>query len=61
MPRIRPREDLSRLWHRLEPTELGTRLVLQELGKSITAVYSLEAGWASMAAYMEDGDAAEIG
>ncbi|MBL6459127.1 Crp/Fnr family transcriptional regulator [Belnapia sp. T6] len=54
-------EDLSRLWPRLEPVELGLREILQEPEKPITAVYFPETSWASMLAYMEDGDAAEVG
>ncbi|MBL6456965.1 Crp/Fnr family transcriptional regulator [Belnapia sp. T6] len=56
-----PPEDLCRLWPQFEPVELGFRRILQEPEKPITAVYFPESGWASMLAYLEDGDAAEVG
>ncbi|MFC7544353.1 Crp/Fnr family transcriptional regulator [Siccirubricoccus deserti] len=56
-----PPEDFARLRPRLEPVELPFRKVLQEPGKPVTSVYFPETGWSSMLAYMEDGDAAEVG
>jgi CRP-like cAMP-binding protein len=56
-----PRDDLARLWPRLEAVELPFRKVLHKPGKTIEAVYFPETGWASMLTYMEDGDAAEVG
>ncbi|MBP0495434.1 Crp/Fnr family transcriptional regulator [Pararoseomonas indoligenes] len=45
----------------LEPVEIGLREVLQPAGSAVRHVFFLESGWASMLAYMEDGDAAEVG
>lgn len=54
-------DDLARLWPRLEAVELPFRQVLHAPGKPIEAVYFPETGYVSMLAYMEDGDAAEVG
>jgi CRP-like cAMP-binding protein len=54
-------DDLARLWPRLEVVELPFRQVLHAPGQPIEAVYFPETGYASMLAYMEDGDAAEVG
>jgi CRP-like cAMP-binding protein len=56
-----PSDDLARLWPRLEAVELPFRQVLHAPGKPITSVYFPETGYSSMLAYMEDGDAAEVG
>jgi CRP-like cAMP-binding protein len=56
-----PRYDFARLWPRLEAVELPFRKVLHPPGEPIEAVYFPETGYASMLAYMEDGDAAEVG
>jgi CRP-like cAMP-binding protein len=56
-----PPEVLAALWPRLEPVELPLRRVLHTAGEPITAVYFPETGYASALAYMEDGDAAEVG
>src|SRR5919107_5063205 len=56
-----PSADLARLWPRLEAVELPLRKVLHAPGKPIEAVYFPETGYVSMLAYMEDGDAAEVG
>ena len=56
-----PPDDLARLWPRLEAVELPLRKVLHAPGKPIEAVYFPETGYVSMLAYMEDGDAAEVG
>jgi CRP-like cAMP-binding protein len=56
-----PADDLARLWPRLEAVELPFRQVLHAPGKPITSVYFPETGYVSMLAYMEDGDAAEVG
>jgi CRP-like cAMP-binding protein len=56
-----PPEDLARLWPRLEAVELPLRKVLHMPGEPIEAVYFPETGYVSMLAYMEDGDAAEVG
>ena len=56
-----PPDDLARLRPRLEAVELPLRKVLHKPGEPIEAVYFPETGWASMLAYMEDGDAAEVG
>jgi CRP-like cAMP-binding protein len=49
------------VWPQLEPVELALRQILQEPAKPITSIYFPETGWISMVAYMEDGDAAEVG
>lgn len=54
-------EDLAMLWPRLEPVELEMRQILQHPEEPQSAVYFIETGWMSMLAYMEDGDAAEVG
>ena len=54
-------DDFARLRPRLEAIELPFRKVLHEPGKPIEAVYFPETGYVSMLAYMEDGDAAEVG
>ena len=54
-------DDLAQLWPRLEAAELPFRQVLHAPGKPIEAVYFPEIGYVSMIAYMEDGDAAEVG
>jgi CRP-like cAMP-binding protein len=56
-----PPDDLARLRPGLEVVELPLRQVLHAPGKPITAVYFPESGYVSMLAYMEDGDAAEVG
>jgi CRP-like cAMP-binding protein len=56
-----PADDLARLRPRLEAVELPLRKVLHAPGKPIEAVYFPETGYVSMLAYMEDGDAAEVG
>ncbi|WP_338664811.1 Crp/Fnr family transcriptional regulator [Pararoseomonas sp. SCSIO 73927] len=52
---------LEAIWPRLEPAELALREVLQPIGTPVRHVYFPETGWASMLAYLEDGDAAEVG
>jgi CRP-like cAMP-binding protein len=56
-----PPDDLARLRPRLEAVELPLRQVLHAPGKPIGSVYFPETGYVSMLAYMEDGDAAEVG
>jgi CRP-like cAMP-binding protein len=56
-----PPDDLARLRPRLEAVELPLRHVLHAPGEPIEAVYFPETGYVSMLAYMEDGDAAEVG
>ena len=56
-----PADDLARLWPRLEAVELPLRKVLHPPGEPIEAVYFPETGWVSMLAYLESGDAAEVG
>ena len=56
-----PPDDLARLWPRLEAVELPFRKVLHAPGEPIEAVYFPKTGWSSMLAYLEDGDAAEVG
>ncbi|WP_043367289.1 Crp/Fnr family transcriptional regulator [Belnapia sp. F-4-1] len=56
-----PPDDLAELLPQLQPVELELRQVLHEPGKPIGSVYFVETGWVSMVAYMEDGDAAEVG
>jgi len=56
-----PRDVLAALWPRLEPFNLVQRQVLHAPGKPIASIYFPETGWISMLAYMEDGDAAEVG
>ena len=59
--RALPPDELGELWPKLEPVELELRQVLQHPEQPQPAVYFLETGWISMLAYMEDGDAAEVG
>jgi CRP-like cAMP-binding protein len=54
-------DDLAQLWPRLEAVELPFHKVLHAPGEPIESVYFPEAGYVSMLAYMEDGDAAEVG
>jgi CRP-like cAMP-binding protein len=56
-----PPDDLADLLPQLQPVELELRQILYEPGKPIGSVYFVETGWVSMVAYMEDGDAAEVG
>jgi CRP-like cAMP-binding protein len=56
-----PSDVLAELWPQLKSVELPLRHVLQAPGQPIDAVYFPESGWSSMLAYMEDGDAAEVG
>lgn len=56
-----PPAILAQLWPRLDPVELVLREVLHAVGKPLTAVYFPEKGYVSMLAYLEDGDAAEVG
>jgi CRP-like cAMP-binding protein len=56
-----PPDELSELWPKLEPVELEMREILQHPEQPQSAVYFIETGWMSMLAYMEDGDAAEVG
>jgi len=56
-----PPEDLARLRPQLEPAELSFRQVLHVPGEPIISVYFPETGWASMLAYLEEDDAAEVG
>jgi CRP-like cAMP-binding protein len=56
-----PPDTLAALRPRLEPVELALRQILHEPAKPITSIYFPETGWISMLAYMEDGDAAEVG
>jgi CRP-like cAMP-binding protein len=56
-----PPDVLSALRPRLEAVELPLRRVLHVPGKPIEAVYFPETGYVSMLAYLESGDAAEVG
>jgi CRP-like cAMP-binding protein len=56
-----PSDVLAALWPQLAPAEMAPRQILHEPGKPITAVYFPETGYVSMLAYLEDGDAAEVG
>jgi CRP-like cAMP-binding protein len=56
-----PPDDLAELLPQFQPAELALRQVLHEPGKAIGSVYFVETGWVSMLAYLEDGDAAEVG
>jgi CRP-like cAMP-binding protein len=56
-----PPNDLARLWPGLEAVELPLLQVLHAPGTPINAVYFPENGYVSMLAYLEDGDAAEVG
>src|SRR3954471_2829391 len=54
-------QDFGRLRPRLETVELPLRRVLHAAGRPIEAVWFSETGYVSALAYMEDGDAAEVG
>jgi CRP-like cAMP-binding protein len=56
-----PPEALGQVWPRLEPAELPFRRVLHAVGEPVEAVWFPETGYVSMLAYLEDGDAAEVG
>ena len=56
-----PPDDLARLWPRFEAVELPLRQVLHAPGKPIGSVYFPETSYVSMLAYMDNGDAAEVG
>ena len=56
-----PPDDLARLRPRMEVVELPLRKVLHAPGQPIGAVYFPETSYVSMLAYMEGGDAAEVG
>ena len=56
-----PPDGLASLRPRLEPVELPLRQVLHPAGGPVEWAYFPEAGWVSMVAYLEDGDAAEVG
>ncbi len=56
-----PPEALARLRPALVPAELHLREVLHAPGGPIAAVHFPETGYASAMAYLEDGDAAEVG
>ena len=56
-----PPEHLAALRPRLETVELSLRHVLHAPGTPVAAVYFPETGYVSMLAYLEDGDAAEVG
>jgi CRP-like cAMP-binding protein len=56
-----PPEILAALWPRLEAVELPFRRILHAPSEPITGVYFPETGYVSAVAYMEDGDAAEVG
>ncbi|MFL5335131.1 MAG: Crp/Fnr family transcriptional regulator [Geminicoccaceae bacterium] len=56
-----PFEALAELRPQLEAVELPLRRVLHAAGEPIAAVWFPETGYVSMLAYMEDGDAAEVG
>jgi CRP-like cAMP-binding protein len=56
-----PPEDLARLWPRLEAIEFPLRRVLHAPGEPITAVHFPIAGYVSMLAHLDGGDAAEVG
>jgi CRP-like cAMP-binding protein len=56
-----PPDSLAHLQPRLSRVELALRQVLHQPEVPIETVYFPEHGWLSMLAYMEDGDAAEVG
>jgi CRP-like cAMP-binding protein len=56
-----PPEDLATLWPQLKLVELPIRQVLHAPEQPITEIYFPETGYVSMLAYMEDGDAIEVG
>ncbi|WP_120010840.1 Crp/Fnr family transcriptional regulator [Teichococcus vastitatis] len=55
-----PAEDLAKLWPQLTLVELAFRDVLHAAEQPIDQVYFPETGYASILAYMEDGDTAEV-
>jgi len=56
-----PPDDLARLWPQFKAVELPFRQVLHASGEPIKAVYFPETGYVSMLAYLDSGDAAEVG
>jgi CRP-like cAMP-binding protein len=56
-----PADSLLRLRPKLSRAELPLRQVLHRPEVPINTVYFPEHGWCSMVAYLEDGDAAEVG
>ena len=56
-----PSEIFDALAPHLELVELGMRDVVQHQDQPITSVHFPETGWFSLLAYMENGDAAEVG
>jgi CRP-like cAMP-binding protein len=56
-----PPESFARLRPKLSMVETPLRRVLHQAEIPIETVYFPESGWVSMLAYMEDGDAAEVG
>jgi CRP-like cAMP-binding protein len=56
-----PPDSLARLRPKLTKVELPLRQILHRPEVPIGTVYFPETGWSSMLAYMEDGDAAEVG
>ena len=56
-----PPETLAALRPHLEPAELALRQTLHAPGEPIAHVWFPETGYVSMLAYLEDGDAAEVG
>jgi CRP-like cAMP-binding protein len=56
-----PPEDFAQLWPLLERVELPIRHILHAADEPIAAVHFPETGWVSMLAYLENGDAAEVG
>jgi CRP-like cAMP-binding protein len=54
-------DSLARLRPHLEAVELPLRAVLHAAGKPISTIYFPETSYVSMLAFMEDGDAAEVG
>jgi CRP-like cAMP-binding protein len=56
-----PADSLTRLRPKLKMVELPLRQILHKAEVPIDTVYFPERGWISMVAYMEDGDAAEVG
>ena len=56
-----PPGDLATLSPLLERVELASRQLLYAPDEQIAAVHFVETGWVSMLAYLEGGDAAEVG
>lgn len=56
-----PAAELAQLWPRLQPVGLELRQTLHLPEQPIETCYFPEAGWISMMAALEDGDAAEVG